>query len=204
MSDQETASPPSEAPASSVREQLITAAGEHFAKFGYSKTTLVDLAKAIGFSKSYFYRFFRSKQQIGEAICEQTLNGIIAGVELELSEAQTATDKLRRMLKYISILSKDLFFSERMLYDIAMVSRAENWSSSQAYARRLAGMVQEILAEGRASGEFERKTPLDETSRAIMLAMQSFIDPRALQYNLDAVPDGCNDVVALILRSLAP
>ncbi|MFX8832890.1 TetR family transcriptional regulator, partial [Acinetobacter baumannii] len=49
----------------SVREQLIAAAEVHFARYGYAKTTLVDLARAVGFSKTYFYRFFASKQEIG-------------------------------------------------------------------------------------------------------------------------------------------
>ena len=45
-----------------VRDQIIVAANEHFAHFGYDKTTVADLAKAIGFSKAYVYKFFDSKQ----------------------------------------------------------------------------------------------------------------------------------------------
>ena len=43
--------------------------------YGYDKTTVSDLAKAIGFSKAYIYKFFDSKQAIGEAICARTLSG---------------------------------------------------------------------------------------------------------------------------------
>jgi AcrR family transcriptional regulator len=35
------------------------------AAIGYGKTTVADLAKAIGFSKAYIYKFFDSKQAIG-------------------------------------------------------------------------------------------------------------------------------------------
>lgn len=187
-----------------VREQLIAAAVSHFSTYGYGKTTLADLAGAIGFSKTYFYRFFKSKQEIGEAICRQALDVILDAVKHEIAQAPTAPAKLRAMLRVIPAMSSNLFFEERKLFDIAEVSAQENWSSSRDYCQRLETLVHEILREGRQAGDFERKTPLDETARAILQAMQPFIDPRMLQHNLDLVPDGSNEVIAMILRSLAP
>jgi hypothetical protein len=73
-----------------------------------------------------------------------------------------------------------------------------------AYCAALEQIVRGIVLEGRASGEFERKTPLDETASAIMKAMESFHNPVMLQYKLDSLPEGPTEVVNLILRSLAP
>ena len=42
-----------------VRDQIVAAATEHFSRYGYEKTTVSDLAKTIGFSKAYIYKFFR-------------------------------------------------------------------------------------------------------------------------------------------------
>lgn len=187
-----------------IREQLIAAAGEHFATYGYEKTTLADLAKAIGFSKTYFYRFFRSKQEIGEAVCSQVLGTILDGIAEEMAAASSATEKLRRMLRTIPAMGSELFFQERKLHDIASVSCEESWSSSALYLTKLDETLLHILQEGRESGEFERKTPIDELVRSVLLAMKSFIDPRLLQYHLDFVPNGSNEVISLILRSLAP
>ena len=61
------------------REQIIRAADEHFRHYGYAKTTVADLAKAIGVSAAYVYRFFESKQAIGEAVCAMTLARIDDG-----------------------------------------------------------------------------------------------------------------------------
>ena len=65
-------------------------------------------------------------------------------------------------------------------------------------------MLSDIIVAGRTSGEFERKTALDETCRAILQAMQPFMNPVMLQYQLDEVPNASNEVIALVLRSLAP
>jgi AcrR family transcriptional regulator len=188
----------------SIRDQIIEAADEHFSHYGYGKTTVADLAKAIGFSKAYIYKFFDSKQAIGEAICSRCLGSIVASVQESIAEGKGATDKFRRLFKTITSLSCELFFNDRKLYDIAAFSAAEKWPSSEAYVETLAAMLAEIIQEGRTSGEFERKTPIDETVRAIIHVLQPFMSPVMLQYNLDAVPDGANEVASLVLRSLAP
>src|SRR5215218_3492066 len=82
MNAMTTPAPPSRGPADhTVRDQIVEAAHEHFSRFGYEKTTVSDLAKSIGFSKAYIYKFFDSKQAIGEAICAKTIRAMVGTVE---------------------------------------------------------------------------------------------------------------------------
>src|SRR5574343_1901056 len=184
MSDIESSPPQARGPVDhSVREQIVEAAGEHFSHYGYDKTTVSDLAKAIGFSKAYIYKFFDSKQAIGEAICAQTLSKIIAAVDEAVAGASTPTEKFRRLFKAVVATSVELFFNDRKLYDIAAHSAGEGWPSAQAYCERIRQILTEIVREGREMGEFKRKTPLDETVRAIYLVILPFTNPRLLQHN---------------------
>ena len=187
-----------------VREQIVEAAEEHFSRYGYEKTTVSDLAKAIGFSKAYIYKFFDSKQAIGEAICSKTLSAIVAAVEEAVAGAPTSTAKFRRMFKSLTATSVSLFFNDRKLYDIAASSAAEGWPSARAYAERIRQILMDVVREGRETGEFERKTPLDETVHAIYLVMLPFVNPLLLQHNLDLVEDAPVQLSNLVLRSLAP
>lgn len=187
-----------------VRDQIVTAAREYFAHYGYAKTTVADLAREIGFSKAYIYRFFESKQAIGEAICGDCLDGLFNQVREAVEQGQDATDKLRRFAKTVTNAGVDLFFSDRKLYEIAAHSSSENWPTAQAYTERLHGLLEEILKEGRETGAFERKTPLDETRRSIFYAFMPFIDPVFLERSLDLLPDAQTEVTGLVLRSLAP
>jgi AcrR family transcriptional regulator len=188
----------------SVRDQIVEAAEAHFSRYGYEKTTVSDLAKAIGFSKAYIYKFFDSKQAIGEAICSKTLSAIVAAVEEAVAGAPTSTEKFRRMFKTLTATSVSLFFNDRKLYDIAASSAGEGWPSARAYAERIRQILMEIVREGRETGEFERKTPLDETAHAIYLVMVPFVNPLLLQHNLDLVEDAPVQLSNLVLRSLAP
>jgi AcrR family transcriptional regulator len=188
-----------------IRDQIVAAANEHFSQYGYGKTTVSDLAKAIGFSKAYIYKFFDSKQAIGEAICKNCLAQIVAAVEQAIKvEGLSPTERFRRMVKTLMVTGADLFFNDRKLYDIAAFSASERWPSSQVYNARIKDFVLQIVREGRELGEFERRTPLDETVDAIHLALQPFVNPLLLQYNLDRIEDAPTLTSNLILRSLMP
>lgn len=203
-----TSSPPSPAtrgPADhDVRDQIIHAAMEHFAHYGYEKTTVSDLAKAVGFSKAYVYKFFESKQAIGEVICANRLAMIMQIINSSLDAAPSATEKLRRLFRAAAEAGSNLFFHDRKLYDIAAVASRDQWATARAHEENVRLIIQEILAEGRASGEFERKTPLDEAALGIFLVLRPYVNASLLQHNLDTIPDAVLQLPALILRSLAP
>lgn len=187
-----------------VRERIIEAAGEHFQHYGYAKTTVSDLAREIGFSKAYIYRFFESKQAIGEAICASCLGRLFDQIRSAVDEGKDATDKLRRFARTVTAVGSELFFGDRRIYDIAVHASSENWPAARAYDASLRDLVEEIVREGRTNGEFEKKTPLDETCRSICYAFMPFTDPVFLERSLDILPDAQVEVTSLVLRSLAP
>ena len=205
MSDITTSDPQPRGPADhAVRDQIVEAANEHFSRYGYEKTTVSDLAKAIGFSKAYIYKFFDSKQAIGEAICAKTLSTLLAAVDEAVGGASTPTDKIRRMFNTLTATAVSLFFSDRKPFDIAAAAAGEGWAPARAYAQRIRQILMEILQEGRETGEFERKTPLDETVHAIYLVLQPYANPLLLQHNLDFAEHAPVQLSNLVLRSLAP
>ena len=187
-----------------VRDQIVAAATEHFSRYGYDKTTVSDLAKAVGFSKAYIYKFFESKQAIGEMICANCLQQIEAEVRAAVDEAERPPEKLRRMFKAIVEASLRLLFQDRKLYEIAASAASERWQAALAYEERIQALLQEILQEGRQTGDFERKTPLDETAAAIYLVMRPYLNPLLLQHSFDSTDEAPARLSGLVLRSLSP
>jgi AcrR family transcriptional regulator len=186
------------------REQIISAAGEHFRHYGYEKTTVADLAKAIGLSKAYIYKFFDSKQAIGQAVCTMCLAEISDAAMAVVKEHRPASERLRRVFKVVAQHSGDMFFHDRKIHDLATTSINEKWSSTYKYKENLLAIVRAVLRDGREAGEFERKTPLDETARAIMLALDCVTHPAVLVVRLDTLDEDAMLMANLVLRSLAP
>lgn len=187
-----------------VRDQIVVAATEHFSRYGYEKTTVSDLAKAIGFSKAYIYKFFESKQAIGEMICANCLQEIETEVKAIMAEADLPPEKLRRMFKGFTEATLRLLFRDRKLYEIAASAATERWSAVVAYEERVQALLKEILQDGRQSGDFERKTPLDETAAAIYLVMRPYFNPLLLQHSFDYTDEAPGQLSSLVLRSLSP
>ena len=221
-----------------IRDQIVAAASEHFSLYGYEKTTVSDLAKAIGFSKAYIYKFFNSKQAIGEVIVSSCLSEIESAVKAATEDAPSAPEKLRRMFKSTVEATLRLCFQDRKLYEIAASAAGEEWQAARAYDERIRLMIQDILRDemgfrgvvfsddigmaaafsaggvkaridahldaGCDAGDFERKTPLDETTMAIYLVMRPYINPLLLQHNIDFAQDAPAQLSGLVLRSLSP
>lgn len=187
------------------REQIIRAADEHFGRYGYNKTTVADLAKAIGVSSAYVYRFFESKQAIGEAVCAMTL-ARIDGPMMEIATGpQSATDRLRSLYRWLMEEGIRLFFDERKLHEIVVVAVRDRWPPVLRHKQLIVEAVRRVVADGRTSGEFERKTPLDEVARAVAATTEPFAHPVLLEQKEPAdLEAGMVAVSNLVLRSLAP
>jgi AcrR family transcriptional regulator len=188
-----------------TRLQLLEAADTHFRHYGYRKTTVADLARAIGVSPAYVYRFFDSKQAIGEAVCGLTLNRIVARLHEVEGEPRGAAERLRRLYRTLVDRGLELFFNERRLHDIVSAAIEGDWSSVAAYRRDLEAIVRRLIVAGREAGEFERKTPLDDAASAIVSTLTPFCHPILLEQSDHAeLPTVASQVAALVLRSLAP
>jgi AcrR family transcriptional regulator len=191
-------------PEHGVRDRIVEAATGHFGCYGYEKTTVSNLARSIGFSKAYIYKFFHSKQAIGEVICANRLASVMGAVDAAVLGASTASGKLSALFYGLEEAGSDLFFHDRKLYDVAAVAARERWPSIVRHEERLRELVTHIILAGREAGEFERKTPLDEVVSGIYLVMQPYINPALLQYNQQVAQEGAGHLSELILRSLVP
>ena len=51
-----------------IREEILNGARELFQRFGFKKTTMEDIARQIGKSKSALYYYYKTKEDIFEAV----------------------------------------------------------------------------------------------------------------------------------------
>jgi AcrR family transcriptional regulator len=187
------------------REQIITAADEHFRHYGYNKTTVGDLARAIGVSSAYVYRFFDSKRSIGEAVCAMTLSRIDDPLLAIADSSAPARERLPQIYDCLVRKGSELFLKERKLHDIVVAAVEESWPSVLRHQQILFDVTLRILEDGRKSGEFERVTTIDETARAIVATLGPFAHPVLLeQMQPDDLRINAMAVAALVLRSLRP
>ncbi len=67
--------------------QIISAARKRFQHFGYTKTSMQDIADDCGMSAANLYRYYTGKLDIGSAVLARELNKVHAACDDALSEA---------------------------------------------------------------------------------------------------------------------
>jgi AcrR family transcriptional regulator len=137
-----------------VRNQLIDKAAELFAKRGYARTTMNDIAEELKLKRSSLYHYFRNKEEILDTLIEeqtvaptQMLKGLIGDRSL------SAIEKIRRALTQ-SILRK---LSESARFRVLDQIEFEMPERQAAQHRRMKREVLELwtqlIAEGTAAGD---------------------------------------------------
>lgn len=185
------------------RAQIVEAADAYFRHYGYHKTTVADLAKAIGLSTAYIYKFFESKQAIGEAICGKCL-GIISDELQKIAYSQcSASERLAKMYLSIARESARRFFHDRRLHDIVNISRTSQWQTALDHQAVILELILHVLAEGRSAGEFENESSLMKTGRTVAETFLLVSHPVLLEENLEGLDDRAAEISALVLRGLS-
>ena len=90
-----------------------------------------------------------------------------------------------------------IFVAARGVFAVEEYLQARYYMFRQVYFHRTLRSAEAVLRSA-------LQRALDEACRAILQAMQPFCNPMMLHYNLDLVPDAPNELINLVLRSLAP
>lgn len=184
------------------RQQILQAASEHFQLYGYRKTTLADIAKSIHLSTAYIYKFFDSKQAIGEAMCWHCLSAVLSQIEESIAATNSPVEKLRRIFSGLERIAWQLHSAQQKIYELVTASFEENWESVGRFREGIFQMTRQVVLQGRESGAFERKTPLEETSRAIARMTELFYHPSLLEQAGKSQEEEALAVANVAIRSL--
>jgi AcrR family transcriptional regulator len=184
------------------RQQILQAAEEHFRLYGYRKTALADIAKAIDVSTPYLYKFFESKQSIGDAICSHCLGAVLAEIEESVRQTDSPVEKLRRVFTGLEHRGWCVMNEARKLHEMISASFEEHWGSVNRFKEGVFQVIRRIVVQGRESGEFERKTPLEETCRAIARLTELFFHPTLLEQAGKSQQEEALAVANVVIRSL--
>jgi AcrR family transcriptional regulator len=134
-----------------IRERLLAAGKDLFARRGIRATTVEQLARAAGVSKGAFYVFYPSKEALFFAIVEEVETAMQARLEQQVAAAPH--DALRLLLR-ASLQARD----ENPLFDVAIseeavaVMRTMAPEEQEAFLRRDVEMTEAIAAHLAAAG----------------------------------------------------
>lgn len=152
-------------------EAIVSAAHKRFAYYGYSKTTMDEIARDLGMGKASLYYYFPTKESLFRAVIVAEQDEFTTHATTLIAGAGTATEKIHayveRRLDYfqrtmnLSKFSMQTYSEIRPVFDEIM----------EDFARRELQFLTHLLGSGNQGDEFAIERP-EEVARVLLRILQ--------------------------------
>lgn len=163
-----------------IRESIVNAAIDIFSKYGFKKTTMDDIAMALGKGKSSIYYYFRNKEEIFQAVLEKE----VTLLKSKLQEAVNAKKNPKGKLKAYIITRMEGFENMLNYYNAVKNEYLAQFEFIESiryrYDQEEIANVQLLLEEGIEKKDFSIEDPY-LASLAIVTSMKGFEIPLFIQ-----------------------
>jgi len=142
--------------AEEIKALILEKAIDRFIRYGFGKTTMVEIARDCGMSAGNLYRYFESKFDIGVGVAqgyisnaEQILSDVVQHPGLKPAQRLEAfvLEKLKFMHSHI--------VEQPNVQDLVNYILDERWDLVELHREAQNALMSEILSEGNRTGEFK-------------------------------------------------
>jgi AcrR family transcriptional regulator len=159
-----------------IQEQLLKAAKQLFQLHGFRKVTIDDIAKAIGKARSSLYYYYKTKEEILDAVIAAEVRELMAAINDAINLASSAEGKIKAffLANLQTILEKRGFFNA---LDEGMDARELSGYQKTKLAfhqqiwQQQGALLSQIITEGAGRGELIQLSQKDQEN--LIFALQS-------------------------------
>lgn len=157
-------------------ERILEAAEDVLRRFGPSKTTVVDVARALGVSHGSVYRHFPSKAALRDAVTERWLHRISDPLEAVVKAKHPAPERLKAWFDALIAAKRRRCLDEAELFATYVGLAADAREVVKAHVDTLVDQIARIIADGIKSGAFTVKDA-KVAARSVFDATARFHNP---------------------------
>ncbi len=157
-----------------IKEEILNAANRRFGHYGYSKTTMAEIATDCSMSAANLYRYFRDKSAIGAGIASRYFK-----VEIELLNTVADNTELTAAQRVQEYILTPVRYNFKEFNDSPEIMElvehicTDGAGLIENHRNEKIGILSKILTSGVQSGEFVIED-LEETATSIHIATLVF------------------------------
>lgn len=138
-------------------DELLDVVSRVFLERGYDATSMEDLARATGRTKSSIYHHVTSKEQLLALAVGKAVDALFAVLDEPASTTGPAVDRLEHVVRRSAQVLVALLPYVTLLLRVRGNTDAERdaLSRRRAFDRRLSALVREAMAEGDVRGDLD-------------------------------------------------
>lgn len=153
------------------QEQIAEAAIDLMAAEGVNALSIAGIAERVGIVPSAFYRHYKSKDDVLDAILGQLRLKLLGNVAAVRKETNHASERLKRLMqRHVSLLAENHVIPQIVFSDSIYAGHPERKAKVKGIVAGYLGEVQKIVAEGQKDGTLRAGIP-PETVSVMFLGM---------------------------------
>ena len=152
-------------------KEIIEAARNRFAHYGFSKVTMEEVALDVGMGKASLYYYFPNKEDLFKSVIQKEQDLFVEEIKNLIRQNLTATKKLEdyvsKRLEYFQQLINLATLNVHSLVDIKTMFK----ELFIKFEDQELVLLQKIFDEGKTKGEFD-KSVIEKTTRIFLHLLQ--------------------------------
>ena len=163
------------------QEQIANAAIAMIAAEGVNALRIAGIAERVGIVPSGFYRHYKSKDDVLDAILGQLRNKLLANVAAVRSETRKAPERLKRlMIRHVRLLAENHVIPQIVFSDSIYAGHPDRKDKVKGIVAAYLAEVRKIVAEGQKHGSLLRGV----SPEAVAVMFLGMVLPTALLRNV--------------------
>ncbi len=133
---------------------ILNAAKVRFAKFGFAKVTMDEIARDVGMVKGAVYYYFPTKEKIFEAVMQEELDSFMEKADGMRGKQSPVADKIQNYVRHRELSMRRLLSLGQLDYETWRKLKPHFQEMLQEFDRKECRFLQRLLEEGNRTGEF--------------------------------------------------
>lgn len=161
------------------RSEILTAATQLFQEKGFEKASVSDILKVVGIAKGTFYYYFKSKEEVLEAVVDEATAVLKSRVEAVIDKPnKDPKDKLVEAFQSMNITD---IYGGQLLEDMHKPKNALlHQKSLQAILHEVTPLFTRVVEEGVQAGQFDCPYP-KQLIQIVLVAAATLFDEGIFQ-----------------------
>lgn len=184
-------------------DRILDTAEDVIRRFGPTKATVVDVAKALGVSHTAVYRHVATKAELRDLVVARWAESSMATLEVVVARPGPAAQRLRDLFDALIAVKRHRATDDPELFAAFRALVADAQAVAAAHVAKLIELAAMIIRAGVADGSFRAVDPV-ATGRAILFATSRFHHPAHAPEWVDLNTDTTyNEVWQLLMQGLS-
>ena len=185
-----------------TREQILATAEDVIRRFGPTKATVVDVARALGVSHAAVYRHVATKAELRDLVVGRWVETTMAPLRAIAIRADSAPQRLRQLFDALIAIKRRRAADDPELFAAYRTLAADAHSVVAPHINELVELAATVIRSGVKEGAFRAADPV-AAARAVLFATSRFHHPaHAAEWTEPGIDAAYNDVWQMLMAGL--